>query len=122
MYTKKERAEYNERRKRVAEKMGLKKHEYNYYRRVGQKLHEASENSAMGSSDWRHSNNPKARYEEKEHGKDVASAFKKASSYRKKHGHNVHFYHQTDPRGAALYMGKERMSQKDYTSKGEPIY
>jgi hypothetical protein len=33
----------------------------------------------------------------------------------------LHFYHQTDPRGCALYIAAEPMSDCDYSSKGVAI-
>jgi len=122
-YSKKERSEYNERRQRLAEKMGMDKNSYNALRRIGQSLHRSDEDSAMGSKEWRH--NPKyweKEYSDKEREKDVNEAFKKAGALRKKKKLDIHFYHQRDPRGATLHISKERMSDRDYSSKGHPVY
>jgi hypothetical protein len=34
----------------------------------------------------------------------------------------IFYYHQTDPRGASLYVSTERMTDIDYNAKGQPIY
>lgn len=125
-YSKREREDYNRHREHVTRELGIDKNKYNALRRVAQHLHRADEDYAMGRSDWRHEKNynpHSPRYEEKEHGKDVAHAFKKAEAIRKKLGgkHAVHFYHQGDPRGAALYVAKHRMKHTDY-NKGHVIY
>ena len=121
-YTKKEREQYNQYRQAVASKMGLDKTKFNYLRRIAHKLHEADENSAMGSKSWRGNHRYENDYKDKDYNKDVNEAFKKAGQYRKKKKLDVHFYHQRDPRGATLHVSKERMSSKDYPSKGHPIY
>jgi hypothetical protein len=115
-FSKKEREQYNERRKRVASKMGMNKNYYNTLRRVANSLSEADTNYANGKD------RSGGIYENKEHNRDVSEAFKKAGRLRKKNKLNIHFYHQKDPRGASLYVGKKRMSQMDYNTKGDHIY
>jgi hypothetical protein len=34
----------------------------------------------------------------------------------------LHFYHQSDPRGASLYVSKEKLTHDNYSSKGLAIY
>lgn len=126
-YSKKEREYYNKSREHTSKELGINKNQYNALRRAGSHLHRANEDYAMGRSDWRHNPNHSKHspeYGEKEHRKDTAKAFGKAEAIRKKLGgkSKIHFYHQTDPRGTALYASKHRMSAKDYSSKGRPIY
>lgn len=120
-YSKKEREEYNRRRENISKEMGLNKNEYNRLRRTSQALHRANEDSAMGSKEWRHRKDYyNAPYEEKHYKKDVGEAFKKAKT--KALNKALHYYHQQDPRGTALYVSKERMKDTDYSTKGRPIY
>ena len=126
-YTKKERAEYNIHRERTGKELGINKNQYNALRRVGQSLHKADENSANGTTGGTpiyRGNKILNEYTEKHYNKDTAKAFGKAEALRKKLGDKskIHFYHQTDPRGATLFVGKKRMSQMDYNSKGHVIY
>lgn len=125
-FTKKEREEYNRHREHTGKELGLDKNKYNALRRVSHSLHRISEDSAMGRTDWRHKNDSHGskQYGEKEYKRDVGKSFSKAEALRKKLGgkQSIHFYHQTDPRGTALYAGKKRMSQSNYNSEGRPIY
>jgi len=34
----------------------------------------------------------------------------------------LYFYHQSDPRGASLYVSKEKLTSDNYSSKGLAIY
>jgi hypothetical protein len=34
----------------------------------------------------------------------------------------LYFYHQSDPRGVALYVSKEKLTPENYSSKGLAIY
>ena len=123
-FTKKQRAEYNQHRERVGKEVGINKNQYNALRRVAQTLHRNDEDSAMGRSDWRHKQDSRGSKEhtEKDYNKVKAGAFKKAEALRKKIGgkHKIHFHHQTDPRGATLYVAKKRM--KNPHSEGHVIY
>ena len=119
-FSKKERESYNQYRDRVSRDSGITKNEYNRLRRVAQGLHRADEDSASGRKDWRE--NPSGRgskeYSEKEYKKDVNSHFAKTKALKGK----VHLYHQSDPRGASLYIGKKRLNQANYDSEGRHIY
>ncbi len=111
-YSKKERAEYNVHRERVGKELGINKNQYNSLRRVSNELSRHGEHEA---------NTGESRT------KEMGKSFAKAEALRKKiHGKDakkkMHYYHQTDPRGVALYAGKERMSSQNYNSKGQVIY
>lgn len=126
-FSKREREEYNKSREHTGKELGLNKNHYNALRRVSHSLSKADTNFANGTTGGEpkyHGNKILNRYEDKEHGKDVATHFKKAEALRKKIGgkHAIHFHHQTDPRGVSLYAGKERMNSSNYNSKGRPIY
>lgn len=45
-----------------------------------------------------------------------AGALKRVAEICRRLG--LHFFHQTDPRGVALYVSKDRMTDCDYSSKG----
>jgi hypothetical protein len=51
--------------------------------------------------------------EEQETGK-IAPVIKRLDATLKPYG--LHWYHQSDPRGAALYVSKSPITQADYTS------
>lgn len=131
-YSKREREDYNRHREHVTRELGLEKKHYNALRRVSHALTDADTNYANGTQGSRHhyaepiykGNKILNEYTEKHHSKDVSGAFKKAEALRKKIGgkHKIHFYHQSDPRGAALYVAKHRMKDTDYHNKGHVIY
>ena len=114
-YSKKEREEYNRHREYTVKELGIGKNEYNALRRVSHKLSEA------GASYANARDRMGKEYGEKHYGKDVGSAFAKTKALKKKLK-GLHFYHQTDPRGVALYAGKKRMSAETYHREGRPIY
>jgi hypothetical protein len=113
-YSKKERENYNEHRERTSEALGLDKNKYNAFRRLSQKIADADTNAANGKDRL------EREYGDKEHKRDTRPNFKKIHEMAKKMG--LHMYHQGDPRGAAIHLSKERMSQRDYSSKGRAIY
>jgi len=113
-YSKKERENYNEHRERTSKDLGIDKNKYNALRRAALRISEADTNSANGADRMGR------EYGDKEHKKDTRPNFKKIHKMAKKLG--GHMYHQSDPRGASIYVGKKRMSQKDYNSKGHAIY
>ncbi len=126
-FTKREREDYNRHREHVGKEFGLDKNKYNALRRAAQGLHRADEDSAMGTKNWRytkHNWGHDEAYTEKHHKNDVNQNFSKAEAVRKKAGGKkaFHFYHQSDPRGASLYVGKEKLNQANYSSKGKHIY
>jgi hypothetical protein len=116
-HSKKERERYNEHRKRTSEALGLDKNKYNALRRVGQSLNRADTNYANGRENYPHGK----EYGEKEYKHDVNSSFAKTKALRKKMK-DLHFYHQSDPRGASLYVGKKRLKQDNYNSEGHVVY
>jgi len=48
-----------------------------------------------------------------------AGALKRLAAICKRHG--IHYYHQTDPRGCALYLSREPMTDENYSSIGTPV-
>jgi len=122
-YTKKEREIYNQRRERTSQELGLDKYKYNAFRRIANRISEADTKSANGyegkEAKWQ-GNKLLNEYGEKHWKNETRPNFKKAHEMAKKMG--LHIYHQSDPRGPSLYLGKKRMSQKDYNSKGKVIY
>ena len=115
-YSKKERERYNQYRERIGKEYGIGKNEYNRLRRVGNELHRADEDYANG----RH-RITNEEYTEKHHKHDVNTAFSKTKALKKKLK-DVHYYHQSDPRGASLYISKKKLDQKNYSSEGHHIY
>lgn len=115
-YSKKERERYNEYRERISKEYGLDKNKYNALRRVAGELSEADTNYANGRKNYE-----EKEYGEREHKKDVNSAFAKTKAIRKKIK-DLHFYHQGDPRGASLYISKKRLKPENYNSEGHHIY
>lgn len=105
-YSKKEREQYNKSREHTSKDLGLSKNEYNYLRRISQALNKYGTDNANGDT------------EEKEYFKNIGQAFSKTKKFKGK----LHFHHQTDPRGVALYAAKEKIRDTDYSSKGRPIY
>ena len=111
-YSKKEREEYNRRREHTSKELGFSKNDYNALRRVSHELSKHGEHEANTGESRR---------------REVGKSFSKAEALRKKvYGKKakskLHFYHQTDPRGVALYASKEKMKNTNYNSKGKPIY
>lgn len=108
-YSKRAREDYNRHREHVGRELGFDKNKYNALRRVSHELSKHGEHEANTGEDRT---------------RDIGKTFSKAEALRKKLGgkKKMHFYHQTDPRGVALYVGKNRMSPSDYNSKGSPIY
>jgi hypothetical protein len=127
-HTKKERAEYNARRDAISKRLGINKNEYNRLRRVGQSLHRHGEDYAMGRKNWRYERNDTGRdhYSDKEYWKDVGKAFSKTKALEKRTKtknakRRLHYYHQSDPRGAALYASKSKLNQMNYNRDGHAI-
>ena len=115
-YSKKERERYNQDRERTSRELGLSKNEYNRLRRVGQGLTEAGTNYANGSD------RSGKEYSDKQYNKDVGTHFHRTKALQKKFK-DLHFYHQTDPRGASLYASRgKKLDQKNYNSEGHVIY
>src|SRR5258708_6163596 len=105
-YSKKERERYNEHRERIGKEYGLGKNEYNRLRRVANELSQADTAYANGRK-YEHDTE---EYTEKHHKHDVNKAFSKTQALKNKLK-GKHLYHQTDPRGASLYIGKKKLKQ-----------
>ncbi len=127
-FSKKEREEYNKRREHIGKEYGINKNEYNRLRRTAHALSDADTNYANGTQGNRnhysepkyHGNKILNEYTEKHHKKDTNAAFSKSQALLKKKG--IHAFHQTDPRGASLYIGKKRIHRDRYPSEGHHIY
>ena len=107
-YTNKERAEYNEQRKRACERNGITGNQYNWLRRKGQELHGHYETNCNGGFT-----------SEAEYNQAVNPVYIAVEAYVKKLGLEVYF--QTDPRGATIYVDKEPLTDSAY-NRGTCIY
>lgn len=123
-YTRNEKADYNTHRDHVTDHLGIDKNAYNAYRRHGQALHRADENSANGT---RNGESPRYEgsklvngYTEEHYDKETKPIHAKLKEMTKTHG--LHYYHQSDPRGATLHLAKEKLDSNNYSSKGHAIY
>ncbi len=107
-YTKKEREEYTEQRRRKCERLGITKNEYNALRRIGQALQKCYTDNCNGA------------YQTEEAYNHAAEPLEyQAKEYAGKLGYKV--YLQTDPRGATIYLDKVERSGADY-NRGTCIY
>ena len=106
-FSKKEREYYNQHREHVTRELGVDKNKYNAFRR-------ASHGLTKADTDY-------ANYgDEKKHHTESVKHLAKAGALAKKAG--LHIYHQSDPRGVALYLAKKRMKDTSYSSEGKAIH
>jgi len=103
-YTKKERERYNIHRDRICEELGIDKNCYNWLRRAGLEL---------GIIDT-HYCNGEIYNSENEYYAAVQDVYNKL--LKKLKGSGLFYYHQSDPRGAAIYIDKHPIKDSDYTS------
>lgn len=109
-YNKNEREQYNEHRNNACENLGITKNQYNYLRRFANELSQIDEDSCNGVIE-------QDNYEICE-----SSAMERLSEYIYKIKKTyLYAYHQTDPRGASLYLSAEPMNSATYTN-GVAIY
>lgn len=107
-YTKAEREEYNETRRKNCTRLNITKNQYNWLRRKGQALHKFYEDNCNG-----------VFQAEGDYDKAVDPLYKAVETYVKKLG--LHVYFQTDPRGATIYLDKEPLTDSAY-NRGTCIY
>lgn len=107
-YTKKEREEYNEQRRRSCERLGITKNNYNVIRRIGYALRKCYEDNCNGDYQT-----------EEAYQQAVDPLERKAEEYAGKIGYKV--FLQTDPRGATIYLDKVEQAGTDY-NRGTCIY
>lgn len=108
MYTKKERDQYNHDREIVCKDLMITINQYNWFRRKGAELHRIYEDNCNGFYET----------EDEYYSKTLPVEL---SIEKKAEGLSLEVYHQTDPRGASLYLGREAMSPSNYNSKGHAI-
>lgn len=107
-YTNKERAEYNEQRKRACERNGITENQYNWLRRRGQTLHLCYERNCNGEY-----------ASENQYEIIVNPIYKAVEKYVA--ALKLHVYFQTDPRGATIYIDKVPLTDSAY-NRGTCIY
>ena len=102
MYTVKERKEYNERRDRACQRLGITKNEYNWLRRKGAELHKIYEIDCNGGIDT-----PEDY--------DRLTGSIEAVIDKKAQGLGLTIHYQTDPRGATIYADRQPIPENNYT-------
>ncbi len=101
MYTVKERREYNERRDRACQRLGITKNDYNYLRRKGEELRKVYIDACNGKLETEQEDELSAPLEQS------------INKYAHKLGLNI--FYQTDPRGATIYADREYIPENNYT-------
>ena|ERR1019366_1291302 len=112
-YTRKEREQYNQYRANVCETLGITANQYNWLRRKGEALSKADADYCNGDVF--------TMEEEYDCAKNVLMG--KVRTYID--GISVYVlwsYHQSDPRGCALYLSKEPISADSYSQTATAIY
>jgi len=102
MYSKKDRAYYNECRDRACNRLGITENQYNWFRREGEKLRKVYENNCNGLYDTDFA------YEMAE-GETLNKIVEKATALR------LELFFQTDPRGATIYLDTKEIPDNNYT-------
>jgi len=100
MFTKLERERYNENRERACKRLGITKNQYNWLRRKGEEARKLYEDNCNGVID-----------SEAEYNVLASRIGNKIEQYIGK----LHFYLQTDPRGASLYIDIKEIPENNYT-------
>lgn len=108
-YTKREREEYNQHRDNACGRLGITKAQYNYFRRMGEKLHKVYEMSCNGDI--------------AEDAYDLRTSTTEAEVRQylidqklyKKNKKVYYVYFQTDPRGATIYLDTQEIPSNNYT-------
>lgn len=105
-YNKTERENYNDHRNNACDRLGITKNQYNSLRRFANELSQIDEESCNGAID-------ENLYEICE-----SSAMERLSEYLIKINRAFFYtYHQTDPRGASLYISNdEELANANYTN------
>jgi len=104
-YTNKEREYYNIHRNNVCTKLGITKNQYNWFRRMGNKLHEVYENDCNGLY--------KTEEESNEAERDIIY---KINVYKQECEELLYAYFQTDPRGATIYLDIKPIERNAYNN------
>jgi len=103
MYTKKEREQYNVRRDKICQALGITKNNYNWLRRKGEELHKVYEDNCNGY------------LEETEYSLKTAKLYIQIDKYLIKNGlQDLYSYYQTDPRGATIYIDNKPIPKNNY--------
>lgn len=104
-YTKTETEHYNQHRDNVCETLGITKNQYNYLRRLAGHLSDNDTDYANGV------------IEEADFDKKDDAILIRILNYLHKFKPETNIYHQTDPRGASLYISNgEKLTQMNYTN------
>lgn len=109
-YTKKAREEYNKTRSLSCAKLGITEHQYNWFRRNGEKLRKIYEDACNGI----------VSYENMEYINLVDPIYELVDSKAESLGLSI--YYQTDPRGATIYLSANPVDSSNYSSKAVCIY
>lgn len=99
-YTKEEREQYNRSRALTCANLGITESQYNWFRRIGNQLHEIYEGNCNGS------------FTESEYEELTAPLYEKAEAKAK--SLDLYIYFQTDPRGATIYLDREPIAENAY--------
>jgi hypothetical protein len=100
-YTKKEREQYNHSRALTCADLGIREHQYNWFRRVGDELHSMYEENCNGA------------FESCEEYEALTAPLEKKAT-EKAQSLGLYIYFQTDPRGATIYLDKEPIAENAY--------
>lgn len=100
-YTKLERGRYNEDRARKCKALGITKNQYNWLRRKGEELHKIYEDNCNGEIN------------EKDYDRKTSELEHMIYGYIGKLG--LFIYLQTDPRGATIYLDRNKIPENNYT-------
>lgn len=100
MTNKQQREWYNHDRKIICERLGINQNQYNAIRRIGVQLRHVYEQSCNGTIDEQVYEKQTKTLEEKLI--DMIFPF------------GFHYYLQTDPRGATIYLSKDPIPENNY--------
>ena len=107
-YNKRQREEYNTQREMTCNRLGIKKNTYNYFRRMGNKLRGIYEDNCSGSI---------GSYKIC----DLLIESITVPVNLKAKENKLYIYFQSDPRGATIYLSREKIDDVNYI-RGEAIY
>ena len=111
-YTKNERENYNDHRDHACDTLMITKNQYNYLRRLANELSKVDVDYCNGDID------DETIYDIK-----TDDVLDRMGAYLHKIRPYAEIYHQSDPRGASLYISNdEKMTQANYNSVGVCIY
>jgi|CXWL01.1.fsa_nt_gi hypothetical protein len=122
-YTKKEVEYYNAHRDRTCADLSITKNQYNWFRRMGDKLHhiyELSCNGYMGNQPIYKGNKMLNEYTEDMYNRDTSFFYKLTDERAKKL--QLHIFYQTDPRGATIYLSNQEIGLNRYNTDASCIY